>query len=216
MKRSWSLRLVVVLGLFSFLPYASPAHAQQAKRIGTVSALEGKATVLHQGKFTPEPLAIHQPIFPEDIIETDVGSKIRLTLIDATAVMLGERSRVVIDRFVYAPQQQTLTARLTVLSGIFRAIIKELLPQSTFEVTTPTAIAAIRGTDLMGEVRAESTAIVVLEGTVVVSNVRPRFRGLTTLTPGTGTTVLTDQPPSAPTRWSESRIEALRRATALQ
>jgi hypothetical protein len=83
-------------------------------------------------------------------------------------------------------------------------------------VTTPTAVAALRGTDLMGEVAADSTAIVVLEGTVAVSNVRPEFRGLSTLTPGMGTTVRNDAPPSTPTSWSESRIEALRKATAIR
>jgi hypothetical protein len=91
-----------------------------------------------------------------------------------------------------------------------------MLSPSTVEVITPTAIAAIRGTDLMGEVTADSTAIVVLEGTVGVSNVRPMFRGLSTLTPGMGTTVKADEPPSTPTRWSESRIEGLRKATAVQ
>ena len=68
----------------------------------------------------------------------------------------------------------------------------------------------------MGEVKPDSTAIVVLEGTVVISNARSAFRGLATLVEGTGSTVADDQPPSAPTKWSESRIEALRRATALR
>ncbi len=100
--------------------------------------------------------------------------------------------------------------------GIFRAIVKQLIPQSTFEIITPTAVAAIRGTDLMGEVTEKSTAIVVLEGAVMISNVRPLFRGLATLSPGAGTTVTADQPPSAPTKWSESRVEALRKATTIQ
>ena len=100
--------------------------------------------------------------------------------------------------------------------GVFRAILKEMLPPSTFEVTTPTAIAAIRGTDLMGEVSPNSTAIVVLDGSVEVLKIRPSPPEPIILTPGMGTTVTSDQPPSTPTRWSESRIEALRRATTLR
>jgi hypothetical protein len=81
---------------------------------------------------------------------------------------------------------------------------------------TPTAAAAIRGTDLMGKDTADTTAIVVLEGEVAVSNFRPMIRGLSTLTSGMGTTVRADEAPSTPTGWSESRTEGLRRATAIQ
>jgi hypothetical protein len=215
MKQWWRLRLVVVLGLLSVLPSAA-AQAQQAKSIGQVTALEGNVTVLHQGQFAPEPLTLRKPVFQEDIIETDRVSKVRITLTDATVISLGEQSRLELKQFSYDPQQQTRAGRFAITLGIFRAILKEIIPQSTIEVITPTAVAAIRGTDLMGEVTPNSTAIVVLEGTVLVTNVRPRFRGLTTLTPGTGTTVTDDESPSTPTRWAESRIEGLRRATAIQ
>jgi hypothetical protein len=215
MKQWWQLRLVAVLGLLSLLPCAA-ADAQQPKSTGQVTALEGKVTVLHQGKFTPEPLTLQKPVFQEDIIETDRASKVRITLVDATVISLGEQSRLELKQFSHDASQQTRSGRLAIASGFFRAILKEMTSSSTVEVITPTAVAAIRGTDLMGEVTADSTAIVVLEGTVAISNIRPMFRGLSTLTPGMGTTVKGDEPPSTPTRWSEPRIEGLRRATALQ
>jgi hypothetical protein len=197
------------------LPWAA-AHAQQPKSIGQVTALEGKVSVLRQGKFAPEPLALHKPVFQEDIIETDRNSKVRITLANATVISLGEQSRLELRQFSHDARQQTRSGRLAIAWGFFRAIFKEMTSPSTVEVITPTAVAAIRGTDLMGEVTADSTAIVVLEGTVAISNIRPMFRGLSTLTPGMGTTVKGDEPPSTPTRWSEPRIEGLRRATALQ
>jgi hypothetical protein len=161
-------------------------------------------------------VTLQKPVFQEDIIETDRASKVRLTLSDATVITLGEQSRFELKEFSHDARQQTRLSRLAIAWGFFRAILKEMTSPSSVEVITPTAIAAIRGTDLMGEVTADSTAIVVLEGTVVVSNVRPIFRGLATLTPGMGATVKSDEPPSTPTRWSEPRIEGLRRATALQ
>jgi FecR protein len=215
MKQWRRLRLVAVLGLLSLLP-CTAAHAQQTKSIGQVTALEGKGTVLRLGKFTPEPLALRKPVFQEDIIETDRASKVRIALTDATVISLGEQSRLELKQFSYDARQPMRSGRLAIAWGFFRAIFKEMISPSTVEVITPTAVAAIRGTDLMGEVTADSTAIVVLEGTVAVSNVRPMFPGLSTLTPGMGTTVKSEAPPSTPTRWSESRIEGLRRATALQ
>jgi hypothetical protein len=216
MRRLPLLELLIVLGFLSALLGASTAWPQPKASIGKVTALEGKATVLREGRFAPEPLVNQQAIFQEDIIQTDVASKVKLTLIDATVISLGEQSRLELKEFAYSSPQQTLTARFSIAVGIFRAIVNKLIPQSAFEVTTPTAVAAIRGTDFMGEVKPDSTAIVVLEGTVVISNVRLTFRGIATLLEGTGTTVADDQPPSAPTKWSESRIEALRRATALR
>jgi hypothetical protein len=215
MEQGRRLCLVAVLGLLSVLPCAA-AHAQQPKSIGRVTAIDGKVTVLRQGKFAPEPLTLQKPVFQEDIVETSRASKVRIALTDSTVISLGEQSRLELNRFAHDARQQTRSGRLAVTWGIFRAIFKGMLSPSTVEVITPTAVAAIRGTDLMGEVTADATAIVVLEGEVAVSNVRPMVRGLSTLTPGMGTTVRADEAPSTPTRWSESRIEGLRRATAIQ
>jgi hypothetical protein len=215
MKQYWPLRLLVVLGWLGLLSFTA-AYAQYGKSIGHVTALEGNVTVLHQGKFAPEPLTLRKPVFQEDIIETDRASKVRITLTDATVISLAEHSRLELRHFSRDAPRQTRVGRFVMALGVFRAILREFLPQSTFEVITPTAVAAIRGTDFMGEVTPDSTAIVVLEGTIVVSHVRPGVTGTATLTPGMGTTVRGDEPPSAPTRWSESRVETLRRATTIQ
>jgi hypothetical protein len=208
--------ILVGLSLLGMLPMASSAWPQPRGSIGRVTALEGQAKVLRQGQFAPEPMVLQKLVFQEDIIETGVASKVRITLTDATVISLGEQTRLELKQFLYNARQQTHIARFLISSGVFRATVKRLIPQSTFEAITPTAVAAIRGTDLMGEVTANSTAIVVLEGVVEISNVRPLFPGIATLTPGTGTTVTADQLPSPPTKWSESRIEALLKATTIQ
>jgi hypothetical protein len=208
--------ILVGLSLLSMLLMASSAWPQSRESIGRVTAVEGQAKVLRQGQFAAEPLVLQKPVFQEDIIETEVASKVRITLTDATVISLGEQTRLELKQFLYDTRQQTHIVRLFISSGVFRATVKKLIPQSIFEAITPTAVAAIRGTDFMGEVTAISTAIVVLEGVVVTSNVRPLFRGIATLTTGTGITVPADQPPGTPTQWSQSRIEALFKATTIQ
>jgi hypothetical protein len=207
------LCFMAMLGLLNLLP---AAQAQDAKSIGLVTGLEGKVTVLPQGKFAPELLTLRRPVFRDDIIETDRASKVRITFTDATVISLGEQSRLELRQFSQENRPQTHVGRFAMTMGVFRAIVKEMMPSLTVEVTTPTAIAAIRGTDLMGEVSPSSTAIVVLDGTVEVSNIRPSVPDQAVLIAGMGTTVTRDQPPSVPTRWSESRIEVLRRATTLR
>jgi ferric-dicitrate binding protein FerR (iron transport regulator) len=214
MIQDW-LCFVLMLGLLSLLS-SGASQAQDGGSIGQVTGLEGKVTVLPQGKFAPELLTLRRPVFREDIIETDRAAKVRITLTDATVISLGELSRLELKEFSQETRQQTRAGRFAMTLGVFRAILKEMMPPSTFEVTTPTAIAAIRGTELMGEVSPNSTAIVVLDGSVGVSNIRPNVPEQVVLSPGMGTTVTSGQSPSAPTRWSESRIEALRRATTLR
>jgi hypothetical protein len=149
------------------------------------------------------------------MIQTEATSRLRLTFRDGTIINLGEESRLEITSYLYSPRQKTQTSLLTFPVGVFRAIVKRVLPHSTFEVATATAVAAIRGTDWMAEVRPDATAIVVLQGEVAVSNARSAVAGAVTLTPGMGTTVRVDQPPTTPTQWGGARVDALRQATSL-
>ena len=216
MKRwSW-LWLLVALIVVQILSAGLCAEAQQGEGVGKVTVLEGRATVQHDGSSTPQPLGVQSPVYQRDVIRTAAASKLQVTFVDDTVVTLGEKSTLEITRYVYSAQQQTQTSLLTVTAGVFRAIVKKILPQSTFEVTTPTAIAAIRGTDFMGEVTPETTSLVVLDGFVALFSVRTIFRGIATLTDGMGSTISRDQPPSTPTKWGEARIEALRRATTIR
>jgi ferric-dicitrate binding protein FerR (iron transport regulator) len=219
MLQRWRLRVVVLLGLLSLASNAA-AQTQQARNIGQVTALEGRVTVLRQGRFATALLTVRASIFQEDIVETERASKVKITLADATVLSLGEQSRLELAQFSHDLQLGRRSGRLAVVRGLFRAVLKELTSFSNVELVTPTAVAAIRGTDFMAEVSADSTAIVVLDGRVTISNVRSIIDGLTTptatiLTAGMGTTIKADEPPTAPIKWSEARIEALRKATAL-
>lgn len=207
------LALLMVLLTLSVGP--AMGLAQAPERVGTIVALEGTAYVLHVGHTASAYVSVQSPVYPGDIIQTGTASKIRLALLDGTVLTLGEQGTLRLTEFVYAPARPTRTTVLTIARGIFRVVAETLFPGARVEVTTPTAIAAIRGTDWMGEVKAESTAIVALQGRVAISHVRPEIRGTVILTPGMGTTVTTDQPPTPPDRWHEPMINTLREATAL-
>lgn len=205
------LGLVVV----STFVFGSLSFAQQPDSIGSVTALEGKATITHSGSLQSEPLILHSLLYQEDTIQTEAASKTKLTFADGTIVMLGEKSTLTITKFVYAPPQKTHSLFFSIPLGIFRMLAQKILPQSQFEVTTSTAVAALRGTDWMGEATVESTGIVVLVGQVAVTSVRPEISGEVLLTNGMGTDVASEQPPLAPKRWGATRINAMRRATTL-
>jgi hypothetical protein len=216
MKRWLWLSLLVVLVVVQVLMAKLPAEAQQGESVGKVTALEGRATVQHNGGSAPQAVRLQGPVYQQDVVRTEAASKLQLTFVDGTVVSLGEQSTLQITRFVYSPPKQTQNALVTISVGVFRAIVKTLSPESTFEINTPTAIAAIRGTDIMGEVGGDATAIVVLDGTVALFNAQTVFRGIVALTPGLGSTVRNDRPPTPPTKWAEERIELLQRATTIR
>jgi hypothetical protein len=149
------------------------------------------------------------------VIYTLAASKIKLTLRDGTELSLGEDSVLTLSKFVYAPRQQTHNVLLRIVTGAFRAIAKNVLPQANFEVETTTAVAAIRGTEWLGQVSPEATAIFVAQGTVAVRHVDPRIGGEVVLTAGMGTDVRGQSPPTAPRQWGAARIEALQQAVTL-
>jgi len=215
MTRSTHTWTAVVLTSLSMLLCGSLAVAQQPGSIGKVAALEGNATVLHRGNLLDAPLALQSPLYPEDMIHTAAASKIKLSLVDGTVLSLGEKSTLHLTTFVYSPKQKTRTSLFSIPEGLFRAVTAKVLPRSKVEVATTTAVAAIRGTDWMGEVTVESSAMVVLKGKVAVSSIHHGVRGKVTLTERMGTTVKGTEPPTTPNKWGEARVNALMKATEL-
>jgi hypothetical protein len=204
-----------VLTMVSIGLGSSVALAQQQPSIGLVTALQGQATVQHAGNTQAMSLSVESPVYREDIIQTLAASKIKLVLLDGTELTLGEGSTMTLSKFVYAPQQQTHQGIIKVAGGIFRAVTRKVFSQTTFEVHTATAVAAVRGTQWLGEVTPEATAITVVEGEVTVVHAEPRIGGAVVVTPGQGTDVQGQQPPTAPKIWSVERVSRLVQATTL-
>jgi hypothetical protein len=161
------------------------------------------------------PLNVQSPVHRGDTIQTLEAAKIKLLLIDGTELSLGERGTMTLSKLVYAPQRQTHQGVVHIARGFFRAVAHKVLPQTAFEVRTATAVAAVRGTQWLGEVTPEVTAIVVLQGEVTVAHADAKVRGKVKLTPGLGTDVQGKRSPTAPRQWAEERVSKLLQATAL-
>jgi hypothetical protein len=191
------------------------ALAQPSDNIGQVAALQGQATVQRRGQAQPVPLSVGSPVYQDDIISTLAAAKVKLALIDGTELTLGEQGAFTLSKLVYSPTQNIHQAIIDIARGAFRIVTQKLLPRATFEVYTTTAVAAVRGTDWLGEVTADATAILVLRGQVAVVHAEAGVHGEAVLTDGMGTDVRGKQPPTAPKQWAEARIRALQQATAL-
>jgi hypothetical protein len=205
---------VKVLVYWGILVFATTVLAQQPDSVGRVVALTGQVMVQHPGS-TPEPLTMQSPLYRYDLIHTQAAAKVRIALVDGTILSLGEQSTLRISDFVYTPGQESRKALLTVIGGVFRLVVTTVLPRSSFEVHTTNTVAAIRGTDWLGQVERNTTALVVLQGEVAVAHIRPEVQGSVQLTAGMGTDVVGEQPPTPPKQWGEARLQGLITATTL-
>lgn len=77
----------------------------------------------------------------------------------------------------------------------------------TFQIRTPNAIAAVRGTKWVVDVAAAKTSTFVIAGTVAVS--RPQGTQTALLHPGDGADVSPDSGPIVVKRWAAPRVAAL-------
>ncbi|MCK5850963.1 MAG: FecR domain-containing protein, partial [Kiritimatiellae bacterium] len=118
--------------------------------IGTVSILKGiiNATSIKGQQRT---LVLKSHIFVNDKIITGKKSKLAISFKDGTTLSLGEKSAIVMDKYVYDPDKRDkcgITVRF--MKGVCRVItgaIAQLNPKR-FEVRTRMATVGIRGCDL--------------------------------------------------------------------
>lgn len=126
---------------------AAPASAVQQELTAEVSNLRGSAQVRPAGQPDFKPLSDGSRLRAGDTIKTDEGS-CTLTLGDQTTIDVGPGTTLQITEALRNSSTQTETAQLSLELGQMRAKLMKLKPDSKFEVTTPTAIAAVRGTTL--------------------------------------------------------------------
>ena len=205
--KSGPLLLVLAALGVATLGGIAPAGAQ-APAVGTVEALVGTAMVTRFDASAPRALAVGAELFEGDRIRTEAGARLRLRLLDGSMLTCGEATDLTLDWVLYAPEQDTRSVLLRVPLGIVRAVVELLVPHSTVEMHTATAVISARGTEWIAEAQPAATAIVALEGEVAVQNVDPAVRGAVTLGPGEGVTVEPGVPPPAPTVWGDARRNA--------
>ncbi len=151
------------LGIVAFvwLSLERDAAAYTSKGVGVVTALRGTVDVTHapdvvsrEGLAARAALRFRGDVFFRDVIDTQRESSARLLLKGRAVFTVQELSRVEL-REGLVPDPTRTRSILTLLAGGFRALIqRELRPGDEFEIHTPNAVAAVRGTDLVAETYA--------------------------------------------------------------
>jgi len=149
-----SLRLVaaMVLGVLLALPLTESALAQQAPASAELKRVIGRVEVLRKGQTQWIPAVIGARLVEGDDIRAFSGAQAELALPDTSTVQLAENSRLLLTKLEYDQQNQSRIVLLHLVVGKVRAAIAQTAitlvrtRQSNFGISTPTAVAAARGT----------------------------------------------------------------------
>ncbi len=142
--------------------YAQASGANGAKPIGQVVSVDGTVTV-QRADGTVVTLSSRDFVFVDDVIVTAANSSVAITFTDDSVLRLSADARMILDQYVYSPQEQTgNTAVFNLLSGAVGAVSGLIAPSGNMLVNTPSATLAIRGTSVLIEATANETRVNIL------------------------------------------------------
>lgn len=197
------LGVLLAVGVMLVLAaWPSPAGAQQASAV--VSAVTGRVEVLPKGQTAWQPARLGMRVFEGDDVRAFPGGNAELRLPDTSTVFVAENSRFVVTRLDFDPRNQMRAAFFHLAVGKIRGIVARAAValvqarQSNFAISTPTAVAAVRGTTIYASFNptTNETTFFVADGVAII---RDMATGQTvTVTAGQVVTQRAGQPISAP------------------
>jgi hypothetical protein len=176
------LRFLSFLAAFVWLIAALNVPAALAAAVGSVTKVQKQAQV---GSASA---TVGTPVQMNDQLLTGPGARMEVTFRDGSVLTLGENAKVVVDRYVYKPDNSTGTMALNSTRGAIRLATGKLnqARDKKITVSTPYAALAVRGTEFwMGPIDGHYGAL-LLKGKVGVT---AQGRTVALSRPGWGTDI---------------------------
>ena len=171
---------MLLVALVALLLTTIPATRGLAQTVaGTISTASG-AVQLQRGTIVTG-VSAGTAVNVGDRVITGPGGHAVVTLSDGSQLELGESSNMVIDNHALAPAGGRAATQVSLFGGVLRSVVSATGGTPNFEVHTPNAVAAVRGTRFdtaysEGEVRPtygdcrKFSDVVVYEGVVSLRN----------------------------------------------
>lgn len=138
--------------------------------VGTIEEVRGEAVIIHPGdRSVGYKAAGAHAIYKNDTLVTLEDAHLGFSLHDGSYLTLSPKTRLAINKSVYAPEQKTRSSFFSMAVGKARFIVKKLVGarHSEFKVKTRTSVAGVRGSDFVIEASADITEITTLSDTVL-------------------------------------------------
>src|SRR5260370_18084816 len=143
------LRMAALLGLVMLTLVAAVPAAHAQNTVGTITQLQGVANIQRNGATTPA--MVNEPVMLHDKIMTEPNASLTIGLVDNSSLQLTASSTLTIDESVMV-NGVGAPSKVGLLAGDLHSVIAGAMRSSstTFEVHTPDAVGAVRGTDFWG------------------------------------------------------------------
>tara|TARA_R110002051_G_scaffold37349_1_gene80292 strand:- start:78 stop:1151 length:1074 start_codon:yes stop_codon:yes gene_type:complete len=131
--------------------------------IGEISELRGNGEVIRDDNQSKLSAALSLEIISNDDVRTGNG-RMAIKFIDDTVLKLTERSRVVVDEYIFDGNPSNSKLALRMASGTARFISGKLgkIDKKNISIKTPSADISIRGTDFTTTVDETGRSLVIL------------------------------------------------------
>ena len=166
-KGTLGLVTATILGVLLQAALVYPAAAQQPGASAVLKRVVGRVEILRTGQTEWSPAVVGARLVEGDDIRAFSGASAELALPDTSLVVLAENSRLQLSKLEFDQQQQSRLVLLHLAVGKLRAVVAQAgitlvrARQSNFAVSTPTAVAAARGTLLWVFTDGQQTLVAV-------------------------------------------------------
>jgi|GEM_PF-3922519 len=188
---------------------ARPAQTPAAQKAGSVTALLPITHIVRGLGRTATTVEAKKgdDLVWNDLVRTERGGRVRITLLDQSVLSLGSQAELRIIKHDTRSQQTALQLGY----GRVRAEVASVTRDGgSFELRTPTAVAGVIGTDFGTDSSLPGvTTFLCIAGTVSVGNADPNVPGTVPCPAGTTTTVQTGQKPTQPKPLTQQQIQQL-------
>lgn len=197
--------ILTAFSVFLSLFPITPVFAADGK-IGSVTRIENSAHLNRNGR--PEILQIGASILLNDKIETGTDARLEVSFVDGTKLTMGADAKIMIDEYIYKPDQGVGRIFFNILNGSFRMITGNIakLKNKDVAVQTQVAYVGVRGTDFFAGNALGKYGVLLFNGLITVRN---DAGGRILSVPGTGVNVAgPDFLPSEVVPWGDKRVRA--------
>jgi ferric-dicitrate binding protein FerR (iron transport regulator) len=167
MHRWGKLAIAIAVGTSFLLSGATSGFAVDRRTVGMATK------VLSPAQVNNEAAAVGTLAHMNDELRTGAKARLQVSFRDSSELTLGENARVVVDRFIFDPDESTGEAVLKTGVGAFRLATGKIseLRDKKITVSTPFATIGVRGTDFWwGPIDGRFGVLLLSESKVEVRN----------------------------------------------
>jgi hypothetical protein len=170
MWRNGSRIIAGVLVMVGMIVLCSPGYGQFKPTEARLSYMKGKVEIQRVGTTTWTVGAVKMRVYPGDKVSSEAESEAEITLDDGSVIKLKDKSLLMIEKMEKQKKPLATVTAMRAMNGKVLGCIKKLATkESRFSVTTPTAVAGVRGTVFGVFVDGDSTELDVLKGEVAIA-----------------------------------------------